>query len=117
MKASIKILSCILLAFSAINAHAQSKVAKINVKASIYCDHCKKCESCGARLENAVYKEKGIKRVDIDEQQKTVNITYNPSKTNPEQLRRAIAKAGFDADDIKADPIAYGKLDDCCKKQ
>ena len=97
-------------------AKADSKVATINIKASIYCDHCKKCESCGKRLENAVFSEKGIKRVDISQDTKMITVIYNPAKTSPDNIRQAIAKVGFDADDVKGDPKAYDKLDDCCKK-
>lgn len=97
--------------------HAQTKVATIQVKASIYCDHCNKCNSCGKRLEEAIFKEKGIKRVDINEKEKTISIVYNATKTTPEKLRQAIAKVGFDADDVKGDAEAYAKLDDCCKRQ
>lgn len=107
----------ILLSASFLTAIAETKTANIKVKASIYCDHCKKCESCGKRLEEAIYNEKGIKRVDIDEQEKTVSIVYNSAKTSPGKLRQAIAQAGFDADDVKGNPEAYAKWDDCCKKQ
>ncbi|MCD6063497.1 MAG: heavy-metal-associated protein [Flavipsychrobacter sp.] len=107
----------ILFATTVSLSFAQTKATTIAIKASIYCDHCRKCESCGERLEKAVFCEKGIKRVDIDEQQKTVNVIFNPKKTSPERIRQAIAKVGFDADDVQADPQAYLKLDDCCKKQ
>jgi copper chaperone CopZ len=96
---------------------AQNKIAKIRVKASIYCDHCQKCESCGKRLENAIYREKGVKRMDLDTDNKTVDIVYNSSKTDTDKLRQAIANAGFDADDVKGNPDAYATWDDCCKKQ
>jgi hypothetical protein len=46
----------------------------------------------------------------------TITITYNTTKTTPEQLKQAISKIGFDADDIKADPKAVAKFDGCCKK-
>lgn len=95
---------------------AQSKIATINIKASIYCDHCKKCPSCGKKLENAVYNVKGVKRIDINEADKTLTVIYNSQKTNPETIKKAITKVGFDADDMTADPEAYTKLDDCCKK-
>jgi cation transport ATPase len=97
-------------------ATGQSKVSTIKIKASIYCDHCRRCESCGDRLQNAAFTEKGVKRVDIDEKTKTLSIVYNPQKTSPEKIREAIAKVGFDADDVKADLQAYEKLDPCCKK-
>jgi copper chaperone CopZ len=96
--------------------HAQNKIETIAIKASIYCDHCKKCESCGERIEKTIFSIKGIKRVDIDEASKTVKVAYNTQKTDASRIREAIASAGFDADDIKADPVAYQKLDDCCKK-
>ena len=67
-------------------------------------------------MEEAIYEEKGVKRVEIDEAKKTVTVYYNPNKTTPEKIRQAIAGVGFDADDVKADPEAYTKLDDCCKK-
>lgn len=111
-----KVIITVLILFLNNTANAQSKAATVNIKTSIYCDHCKRCESCGKRLEEAVYKEKGIKRVDIDEKTKIVSIIYNTTKTSPEKLRLAIANAGFDADDVKGNPKAYSTWDDCCKK-
>lgn len=117
LKMKLKFLIFLMLFLFVNKTNAQSKVTTINIKASIYCDHCKQCGSCGSRLENAVYSLKGIKTVDVDEKSKTVNVVYNPKKTTPQQIRQAIAKVGFDADDVKADPTAYTKLDECCKKQ
>ena len=114
MKHLLSIILITLLSFGV--AQAQNKVETIAIKASIYCDHCKQCESCGNRLENAVYGVKGIKRVDIDEAGKSLTVIYNPKKTSADAIRKAIAKVGYDADDVKADPAAYAKLDDCCKK-
>ncbi len=111
------ILSAICVLGLASTALADSKVAKIKVKASIYCDHCQKCESCGKRLENAIYDVKGVKRMDLNTADNTVEIVYNAEKTNPDKLRAAIAKVGFDADDVKGNQEAYEKWDDCCKKQ
>lgn len=116
-KMNLKYLFAALLLFVSSESFAQSKVATINIKASIYCDHCNRCESCGDRLKNAVYSEKGIKRVDIDEKTKTLTVAYNTKKTSAEQIRLAISKVGFDADSVKGDPVAYKKLDDCCQKQ
>ncbi|HTN47477.1 MAG TPA: heavy metal-associated domain-containing protein [Flavipsychrobacter sp.] len=96
--------------------YAQSKVTKIKIQAAIYCDHCKQCESCGKRLEEAIYNEKGVKRVDLDDKSNTVSIVYNETKTSPEKLRMVIAAAGFDADDVKGNKEVYATWDDCCKK-
>ncbi len=98
-------------------ARAQEKTGTIEIKTSIYCDHCKECESCSSRLEDAVYAVKGVRRVDVNDKSMTIQVAYNPKKTDPEQIRKTITTAGYDADDMKADPEAYRKLDDCCKKQ
>jgi copper chaperone CopZ len=105
-----------LLAVFATAVNAQSKVATINIKSGFNCDHCKKCESCGQRIENALYAIKGIKRVDIDQKEKTLKVAYNTQKTTVDEIKKTITQIGFDADDMKADPVAYEKLDDCCKK-
>lgn len=98
-------------------AYAQKKVQTLVVKTNIYCDHCQQCGSCGERIKEAVFTEKGIKRVDVDEKAMTVQVAYNTSKTNPEKIRKAIAASGFDADEVKAIPEAYAKLDECCQKK
>lgn len=89
----------------------------IVVKTTIYCDHCKECSSCGDKIEKDLGFSKGIKLVKLDEKSMTISVTYNPKKTSPEEIRKTISKYGFDADDVKADPDAYSKLDECCKKK
>jgi copper chaperone CopZ len=102
---------------TSINLNAQPTKNKdiAIIKTNIFCDHCKECESCGGRIEKGLAFEKGVKKVVIDEKEMTIAITYNPSKTNIENLKKAISKLGYDADDVKADPKAYAKLDECCK--
>jgi mercuric ion binding protein len=92
------------------------KTETIVIKTKIYCDHCKACESCGAKFDKVLVFEKGIKMVTLDETAMTVTVMYNSKKTSPEEIRAAISKLGFDADDVKADPTAYDNLDGCCKK-
>jgi mercuric ion binding protein len=41
-------------------------------------------------------------------------VTYNPKKTDEATIRKAIAKLGFDADDVKGDPVARKKLPQEC---
>lgn len=100
-----------------VTATAQGKVETVEIKTVVYCDHCKQCESCGGRLETAVYDLKGIKRVDVDDKTMIVKVVYNPKKISSDAIRTAIAKSGYDADDRKAEPEAVAKLDDCCRKQ
>jgi periplasmic mercuric ion binding protein len=73
------------------------------------------CGMCKARIEKALSYEKGIVNSDFDLETKIVTVIYKPSKTNPDKIRIAISKLGYQADEFKADPIAYESLPPCCK--
>ena len=90
---------------------------EITIKTKIYCDHCRKCESCGGRLEEVLFNQKGVRKVFIDDKAMTIFIAYNPAKLTPDQLRDVISRNGYDADSKKATAESYARLDDCCKKQ
>lgn len=94
---------------------AGDKVKTIDIRTRINCDHCRQCGSCGDRLEKALYVRKGVKRVDIDEDAMKIRVAYNTEKISEDDIRNAIAAAGYDADDVKALPEAVAALDDCCK--
>lgn len=97
-------------------AQKQKTTETVVIKTAIYCDHCKQCETCGPKFEKILLKEKGVQMVTLNEKDMTIKVVYNTKKTNLETIRKAISKLGYDADNIKADPIAYEGLDGCCKK-
>lgn len=74
------------------------------------------CAECKKRIENYVSREEGVKTVLVDYKKKTTTVTYAVERTNIENVKTAIANAGYDADDVKAEPDAYNKLPLCCKK-
>lgn len=74
------------------------------------------CDMCKETIEKALAFEKGIKKSNLDVSSKVITVVYNPNKTTPEKIRLAISNSGYDADDVKANPKAYKKLEDCCKK-
>lgn len=92
------------------------KNGKAVIKTNIYCDHCKTCETCGKNFQSKMLKIQGVKMYELDEKAMTVTVYYNATKTNPEIIKAAISKLGYDADEKKADILAYEKLDSCCKK-
>jgi cation transport ATPase len=101
----------IVAATSIFSAKAQDpNTAEIKIKTSATCDMCK------TTIEKYMAFEKGVKKSNLDVATKILTVTYNPKKTTPEKLRIAVTKSGYDADDLKADPKAYSKLEDCCKK-
>jgi len=74
------------------------------------------CDMCKETMEKHMAFEKGVKKSSLDVESKILTVTYNPTKITPEQIRKAVSKSGYDADEVKADPKAYKKLDACCKK-
>jgi copper chaperone CopZ len=94
-----------------ISLHAQSarKTETIKIKTSAECDACKQ------RIEDALAYEKGIKSSDLDTASRIITVVYNPDKTSPDKIRKAISAVGYDADEVKADPAAFAKLPSCCK--
>ncbi len=113
----MKFFLTLLLFFAAGQLFAQNKKETIVIKTQVYCDHCKVCETCGGKMETDLYYVKGIKLVNYNEADMTISVTYKPKKITPDEIRKEIAKLGFAADNIPADPLAYEKLDGCCKKK
>lgn len=74
------------------------------------------CEMCKTKIENYLRREPGISSVKVDYKKKTTTVTFLTDRNNIEQIKTAIANAGYDADDISADEDAYKKLPKCCKK-
>ncbi len=92
------------------NAQKDAKMAEIEIKTTVVCEMCEK------NIKNYLVLEKGVKKVNVDLKTKIVKVKYNPEKTSPEKIRKAITNAGYDADDVPANKEAFDKLDDCCKK-
>ncbi len=74
------------------------------------------CEECKQRIESYVSREDGVLKVVVDYKKKITKVTYVTDRTNYEAVKTAIANAGYDADDVTANPDSYNKLPKCCKK-
>lgn len=89
----------------------QKETKTIGIKTSAVCAMCKE------RIERDLVFEKGIKQVNVNLESKTITVTYRVDKTNPQNIRRAIAKLGYWADEVPADEAGYKKLPECCKNE
>ncbi len=101
------------LLMMALPATAQDKPKKtetVEIKTSAVCGQCKD------RLEKDIAFEKGVRAVNLDLETKVLTVTYKLAKNSKENLKKAVAKVGYDADDLEADPKAYDRLPACCKK-
>ncbi|WP_448530427.1 heavy-metal-associated domain-containing protein [Raineya sp.] len=100
------------LMFVAIFAFAQetADLQEVQIKTSAVCGMCKK------KIEKDLSYEKGVVSADLNVETKIVTVKYNPKKTSVAKIKKAINKAGYDADELPANPKAYNKLPECCKK-
>lgn len=87
-----------------------AKTNEVDIKVSSQCSMCKET------IERTLAFEKGVTKSNLDLETHTVKVTYKVGKTTPDAIKKAISFAGYDADEIVADPKAYSKLSDCCKK-
>ncbi len=112
----MKILISLLLLTASFTLFAQK--AELVVKTDIACDHCAACGSCEALIAKTLYTNlKGIGNVSVDTKAETITVAYKDDKTTPDEIRKTIALAGYNADDVLADPKAYQALDGCCKRK
>lgn len=105
---TIKLILFFLFAGMVSSAFASSDTVKIRTSAQ--------CGDCKKRIENKLIYKKGVKSAVLDLKTKEVMIVYDLKKINPDKLRLAISKVGYDADRLQADPKAYSKLPKCCQK-
>ena len=117
MKNSIfKTIFFIALLFSISNSvSAQKTTQKAVIKTTLHCDHCKECETCGQLFKTEMLKIKGLKMYELDDKAMMFTVYFNTKKTTLQAIREGISKLGYDADDVKADKVAYENLDGCCK--
>jgi len=73
------------------------------------------CNTCKKNITKALKKIDGVNDFNIDVDGKVMSVAFDKSKTDLTKVEGAITAAGYDANDKKADPVAYKNLDDCCK--
>lgn len=100
----------IIIVFLAMNLNAQNTTESITIQTSAQCEMCKEA------IEKAMAYEKGVVSSNLDMETMELVVKFRSHKTNPDKIRKAISEIGYDADDVKANPRAYSKLDNCCKK-
>ena len=74
------------------------------------------CDDCKIRIENNLKRYEGVTYVMVNWRRKETTVKYLTDRTDIEQIKTAIANAGYDADDVLATPDAYNRLPKNCKK-
>jgi periplasmic mercuric ion binding protein len=74
------------------------------------------CESCKKRIETYLKRYDGVMSINVNVKKKETTVKYITDRINEEEVKTAIANAGYDANDVSANPESYKKLPTCCKK-
>jgi periplasmic mercuric ion binding protein len=74
------------------------------------------CESCKKRIETYLKRYDGVMSINVNVKKKETTVKYITDRINQEEVKTAIANAGYDANDVPANPDSYKKLPACCKK-
>ena len=74
------------------------------------------CEMCKKKIEDYLKRFDGVSTVNVNYKRKETTVKYITDRTNEEIIKAAIANAGYDANEIQANPEAYKALPKCCKK-
>lgn len=60
------------------------------------------CQGCAKKITDTIPYEKGVKDVQVDVDSKTVTVTFDPAKTNNDNLVKAFAKVKIEAAPMEA---------------
>lgn len=99
----------IVLLLSATISNAQIKNAQTET-AKIFGN----CNMCKSTIEKAGNINK-VAKVDWNKDTKMAALTYDSQKTNPDEILKRIALAGYDSEKFLAPDSAYNALHGCCQ--
>lgn len=106
------LMSLVLLAITSFGFAQQPKKQSAVIKLpGVQCEVCKK----NIEADAPKYLD-GLIKLNVNYKSKTAQVQWYPDRTNIEEIKTAIANAGYDADDVTANPDSYKRLPKCCKK-
>lgn len=73
------------------------------------------CGKCKKTLEEKLNYTKGIRFAELDVNTKKLTVSYFEKKINADEIRKIISEAGYDADDVPANPKSQTALPLCCQ--
>lgn len=110
MKQLVMMIAVVFVGLSAMAQQPKIQRAEIKIPQA-------KCAECKQIIENIAPKYvDGLVKINVIFKRGVAQVQFYPDRTNLEEIKTAIANAGFDADDITANPDTYKKLPACCKK-
>ena len=74
------------------------------------------CEMCKDKIETYLKRYNGVISTNVNVKKKETTVKYYTDRINEEEIKAAIANAGYDAAEVTANEDSYKRLPKCCKK-
>jgi len=74
------------------------------------------CGSCETIMRKAFSAVDGVQQVNLDIETQILTLIYVPSEIEVSSIRKVISEAGYDADELKANPAVHNNLPGCCQQ-
>ncbi len=114
----MKLASIFMLAvFFVVGCAKKSELVEVKFQTASIKVESAQCGTCATAITKALKGVEGVDKAEVDIKTKTASVTFLPAKTSLASLEDAITNVGYTANDKKADPKAYEKLDECCKTE
>ena len=107
-----KLILATVLLLSGFSIQAQEKLNK-NAKYEIEVNG--SCDMCQSRIQKAAFSIAGVKSATWSIETHKLNLILNEEKATVLDVKKAVAKAGYDTDEVKATNENYDKLPGCCQ--
>ena len=88
--------------------NSEFTTAKIDLKTIV-------CGDCVESIKKALKSDGGVINTNVFLKTKTASVVFDEAKTNINKIESLIVKAGYDANTLIADSVAYRNLHECCK--
>ena len=107
-----KLILATVLLLSGFSIQAQEKLNK-NAKYEFEVNG--NCDMCQSRIQKAAFSVQGVKSATWSVETHQLNLILNEEKATILDVKKAVAKAGYDTDEVKATNENYDKLPGCCQ--
>ena len=75
------------------------------------------CGNCEKIIKTAVENLDGVDMVQVSAEKKTAHVHYQAETVSEKEIKKAIAAAGYDVDDVKRSQKAHATLPACCQSE
>ncbi len=106
---TFSIFAALLFSIFTLNTYAQKATAVTKETIKVWGN----CGMCKATIEKAA-KKGGATTADWNKETKMLAVSYPSDKSSAQKIQEAVAKAGYDTQDLMGNNNAYSKLPACC---